>query len=300
MSSSDSPTPSPAHSTPSPDELRAELERARERLSFYESFDRIIAENVKRTGEMMTETVELREKAAAEARERARTEDAHATERARYERVIADALSDVANLRSALDGITNTLTQLLPRDASDRDDNSVERTTEVDQTPSDDPAERLFSGDAAPEEAISLTEVDPLMHHVTSLEPTIAEEGLVLDPATSVQHAADAPNADPRQSDDTSKADEQTHDTLTALSDPALIDIVAHGAPFNIASELQMLLRGLDPVTDVQVKQFVNGEMRLVVHASGALPVDDITSWVTRHNGTLTSHRDSVIEVTFG
>lgn len=44
-----------------PDELRARLAEARDRLSFYEGFDRVIAENVRRSGELMLEMLEMRE-----------------------------------------------------------------------------------------------------------------------------------------------------------------------------------------------------------------------------------------------
>ncbi len=43
-------------------ELQALLARARERLSFYEGFDRIIAENVRRSGELMLESLRVRDK----------------------------------------------------------------------------------------------------------------------------------------------------------------------------------------------------------------------------------------------
>jgi hypothetical protein len=48
-----------------PTELRALLARARERLSFYEGFDRVIADNVRRSGELMLETLSVREQISA-------------------------------------------------------------------------------------------------------------------------------------------------------------------------------------------------------------------------------------------
>ena len=48
-----------------PVELRALLARARERLSFYEGFDRLIGENIRRSGELMLETLSIREQVAA-------------------------------------------------------------------------------------------------------------------------------------------------------------------------------------------------------------------------------------------
>jgi hypothetical protein len=48
-----------------PVELRAQLAQARERLSFYEGFDRLIGENIRRSGELMLETLSIREQVAA-------------------------------------------------------------------------------------------------------------------------------------------------------------------------------------------------------------------------------------------
>jgi hypothetical protein len=53
-----------------PETLQALLARARERLSFYEGFDQVIAENVRRSGELMHEALARREQASGE-RERA-------------------------------------------------------------------------------------------------------------------------------------------------------------------------------------------------------------------------------------
>jgi hypothetical protein len=59
----------PVTSSEDPAVLRDLLIQAWERLSFYESFDRIIGENVKRSGELMLEALNVREQADANARE---------------------------------------------------------------------------------------------------------------------------------------------------------------------------------------------------------------------------------------
>jgi hypothetical protein len=50
-----------------PGELRALLAHARDRLSFYEGFDRVIAENVRRSGELMLEMLTMRDAMTASA-----------------------------------------------------------------------------------------------------------------------------------------------------------------------------------------------------------------------------------------
>lgn len=57
-----------------PDELRAELALAHDRLSFYERFDRVIAENVRRSGELMLEMLAMRESMTASADRETRRE----------------------------------------------------------------------------------------------------------------------------------------------------------------------------------------------------------------------------------
>jgi hypothetical protein len=55
----------PVTESTDPVELRAQLAQARERLSFYKGFDRLIGENIRRSGELMLETLSIREQVAA-------------------------------------------------------------------------------------------------------------------------------------------------------------------------------------------------------------------------------------------
>jgi hypothetical protein len=87
--------------------LRDLLARARERLSFYESFDRIIGENIKRSGELMLETIQLREQADANAREAARAKAEYDSrlnaERARHKALLAELSTELDQLHGHLD-----------------------------------------------------------------------------------------------------------------------------------------------------------------------------------------------------
>jgi hypothetical protein len=87
--------------------LRDLLARARERLSFYESFDRIIGENIKRSGELMLETIQLREQAETNAREAAEAKaqfDARLNaERKRHHDLLAALSKDLDQLRGQID-----------------------------------------------------------------------------------------------------------------------------------------------------------------------------------------------------
>ena len=79
-----------------PTELRAMLARARERLSFYEGFDRLIGENIRRSGELMQETLSIREQVAAH------------SNRAERERLAA-SLDDVARRLDEVSALVRTL-----------------------------------------------------------------------------------------------------------------------------------------------------------------------------------------------
>ena len=89
-----------------PNELRAMLARARERLSFYEGFDRLIAENVRRSGELMLESLTIRESVVGEASRR----DDHV--RTQVAASLDGFGADLANVRSHLDSLDAQLRDL--------------------------------------------------------------------------------------------------------------------------------------------------------------------------------------------
>jgi len=88
-----------------------EVVRLRERLSYYESFDRIIQENIARSGEMMRDAADLRERTQAEMAQvraeadRAREAAAGASlaDREAQRMVFASLLDDVAAMEDAID-----------------------------------------------------------------------------------------------------------------------------------------------------------------------------------------------------
>lgn len=92
-----------------PAELRALLARARERLSFYEGFDRLISENIRRSGELMLETLSIRDQVAAGSsraeRERLAVElDDVARRIGEIDAMVRDLAARVSTLREGLGG----------------------------------------------------------------------------------------------------------------------------------------------------------------------------------------------------
>lgn len=94
-------------------ELRDLLARARERLTFYESFDRIIGENVKRSGELMLETIQYREQADASIRESNKVKEEFAArltaERTHHLQLLAGLAVELDDLQSRLSTFRDTL-----------------------------------------------------------------------------------------------------------------------------------------------------------------------------------------------
>lgn len=228
-----------------PQELHALLERARERLAFYESFDRIIGENIRRSGELMVETAALREQARALAeqstRDRAAFEAIRKADRDRYRALVQSALDEAASARPIIDGMVGKLRDVLAR------------LDEPDTTAPDMPA--------APDEPI-LTEPD------------------APEPATATEPAAE-PAPEP------------------APATPRTIQVLAHQVPnAKTAIALQKMLRDLEVVTDVDAREFANGELRLAVVATDVLPQDALDAWVAEHGGKAFHASPAVLEIT--
>ncbi|MER3438113.1 MAG: hypothetical protein C4346_11300, partial [Chloroflexota bacterium] len=81
-------------------EQEAEIERLRERLAFYESFDRLIQENIARSGDLLREAMDLRESAARELAEaRAEAARLRATQQTRLRELLSGILDDLSVLQ---------------------------------------------------------------------------------------------------------------------------------------------------------------------------------------------------------
>jgi hypothetical protein len=266
-----------------PQELRHLLERARERLSFYESFDRMIGENLRRTGEMMAETVALREQAAHATTEataiRARVEETQRQERERYRTMISEALAEVKMAQPVIDGMVAKLQSALAE----------------------------LTGEEAPPEETQPEAVEEEVQSATAPAGPPAET--VTPPADDQPLEESAPEASREASPATPAAEEIVEATMPeedvpeANADdagPRVLDVIAHGVPSaTTAIALQQVLRGIDEVTRVDAREFADGELRLHVECSAPVPDAPLTDWLSRNSGTLVSHNGKAIEVSF-
>ena len=315
MPSPDQPTTPPATGLPTPpsgvgtadlktnstdpQELRDLLDRARERLAFYESFDRIIGENIRRSGELMVETVTLREQAQEianqSARERAEFEATREADRAAYRSLIQQALDEAASVRPVIEAMMTRLQDVL--------DNLDGAQGEEQETPAAvdavDPISVSTTADLVEPWSTSAAktapvEPSPTLAIVGSPEPEAHEEPQTEEPAVKSTDPTSVEDAPPPETV------EEAATESTEPAGPRDMDVLAHGVPSaRIAISLQKMLRGLDVVSSVEAREFADGELRLAVTATDTLPVDALSIWLTDNHGELTSTGDTVTEISF-
>jgi hypothetical protein len=257
-----------------PDELRTLLERARERLSFYESFDKIIAENLRRTGEMMAETVALREEAAREARTRETADAAIEDVRERYRALLQGALDDARRVQPVIDALTTRLEAALEAITAGEQGAIPVEVAPAAQVAAEPAPERLTPD--VPDVATPQPEPPP------ADEPGIVSDATMKEGA-SVIHA---PDTKPRQ---------PSPDEVSAT-----IEILAHGVPSAaLAIGLQQMLREIDAISRVEAREFADGELRLHLECTGDIPDESFTEWLAHNSGSLVSRNAKAIELSF-
>lgn len=248
--------------------LRELLDRARERLAFYESFDRIIGENIRRSGELMVETVALREQAQAQAAtlaaERAAFEASRQADREKHRQLVQGVLSEVAALQPVIEGLVERLQAALAAFGEEEPATSAraEDITVVGEASAD--AGKEVGAAEAPDAATTEPGEAPV---VPQQEPNLEE-----DAATAAMHDG-----------------------------PRTVEVLAHGIPTAaIAISLQRTLRELEQVASVEAREFADGVLRLQVVASGEIGEADLAEWLARHDGRIASTAGDVVEINVG
>lgn len=261
-----------------PDELRSLLDRARERLAFYESFDRIIGENTRRTGELMLETIARRER-ARQREERAAADHAAHDDWMRQELQrnvgLLDALAkDLAGFRHAFDELETRL-----QAARETLNANASATAPAQDADTESPAASPVTADPAAEHPVQTLAAEPAAQAAD-------------DSAT-----ADAPAAEPPQPPaEVTTADVQ-HPAGGPWSSPQPVDLIVHGitrAP--IALSLQRYLRELDHVASVDAREFAGGVLRLQVQSLRPLDRAALAGWEHAADVTIRESADLLLE----
>jgi len=261
--------------------LRELLDRARERLAFYESFDRIIGENIRRSGELMVETVALREQAQAQAAEfaaeRAAFDVARQADREKYRQLVQTALNDVAATRPVIDQLVERLQEALVAFGEEAPVQAADETLSAAE-----PAAVTPEPAPLPEPVLDA----PAPGEIFTPEPPLEPETMA-EAAEEVEAAPEAPAEEPAPE--------------PAPAGRRTVEVLTHGvSTAAIAISLQRVLRDLEHVSTVEAREFANGVLRLQVEAEGAIGRADIAEWLAKHEGTIANAADHVLEINLG
>lgn len=264
-----------------PDELRRLLHLARERLAFYESFDRIIGENVRRSGELMLERISLREQveaqAAIAARERAEREARITESRSQYQNLLRDLMREVNTLRTSLDEMQTRLQTAGDAFGFGKDDESVATPSVPEGDPGSGPN---------PDEPNSEEEGDA------------AGEASPIPERTATNAAMEAGGSAPPAPAPEPASPPHPEVAREVWETPQVVELIAHGVPRAAdALSLQRYLGGLDHVAGVEAREFAEGVLRLQITARTAISVNDIHGWPDHPDARILQHQPKVIEI---
>ena len=270
-----------ASDTDDPVILKQRLTRARERLGFYESFDRIIQENIRRSGELMLEAISFREQALAqesEARESQAARDRRQAEReAQQARILEDLLTDIERSRATLATLGDRVHSAL---------------YELRGVPVDTP---VAAPEAAPQSQTTSPEPRAIAEP-TPAPPVIGEEAV----ESSIPEAA-SPEPEPDPEAKPEPAQVATPDSAAAqapASEPRTIEVLVHGVPrAAVALSLQRHLGTVADVLAVEAREFAEGVLRLQVTALRPLAETDLTGWRDGTGQTVLRADPTVLEL---
>ena len=250
-----------------PEVLRQALIRAKDRLSFYEGFDRIIGENIRRSGELMLETIALREEAQERERRAAEEAAARATaaEQDRHARIalLDELLAEASQARTTLDALHAKLQTA--RTALDPIAEATPAETSVSEPVADETVAASLAEDVAPAETV----------------PTDASPATVETPA--------APEPEP------------VLEEVPVAAAPVAVDVLIHNIPrASTAVSLQQFLSEQSQVQEVETREFAEGILRLVVTTTDAdaIPTTDFSAWSTAHTVRVITSQPNAIELT--
>lgn len=249
-----------------PAELRSLLDRARERLTFYESYDRIIGENIRRTGELMLDSIAVREQARAQAgqAERARAEMEAA--RGAQQALLESLLDGLGTLEAGLDQLRSRISAAL----AETGPAPVKTPSEVPPDPA--PPTEVPSDPSPPPEVLP----DP-----APPEPPPAVPGM--DATTEAMEAGGTPLP-------------EVTDTPTEA--PVQIDVIAQGVSrAAIALSLQRFLGELDAVIGVEAREYAEGILRLQVTAKRSLSGADLAEWSDGRGLRVSQEQPRILEI---
>lgn len=268
---------------PEPTERADEVTRLRERLSFYESFDRLIQDNIAKSGDLLRQAMDVKETASAEiAAAQVEVARKRAGDQSRYRLLFSVMLDELTELQGQAERLARRLT-----DALDEIENEL-------------PA----GSDAAAMAEIAATD-DGGEAATLALDSGEAEEAI--PPAIESLTAFDVPiDIQPFSPDDVGPRDVATEgiepepqyaDVVVPIKGRGTI-ILVHGVPrATTALSLKRYLEGLDHVATVEPREFAEGILRLEIDGVRPVALDDLRSWPEGARLEAVHVRDDLLEV---
>ena len=307
-----------------PEVLRQHLERARERLAFYESFDRIIGENIRRSGELMLETISLREEAQERDRVVAQLEAernaARAAEHSRYQALLGGLLAEADSALAGLTMLRQKLADALASTVATTDTSaatfSVNEEGAGPGVTGTSGAQEVIPDAAAMSDAVEATrdtahsesETHTGIAEIVTAEPapenTTNEDDLkregVVDPVVSPNDASTHAAVDTSASAGMTSEGIAVATEAVPISTPRTIDVLVHGVSrAAVALSLQNYLKAIAGVNAVETREFAEGVLRLNVKTTSptGLTAGDFAAWTNGDNITTLSEQESVLEL---
>jgi hypothetical protein len=309
-------------------ELHTLLARARERLSFYEGFDRIIAENVRRSGELMLESLRVRDKLTTDANFLGAEERSRILRRLNgldgalntMQANLNDVLGQVADLRQSLthapvgdsfptiettpgagtgsgDVDQATLMAMVARESAEQASSDLTGTT-TEPTTTDSPPT------IAPQPEPVAPAPSPAPVAQPAAAPIVAQraEPVPVSPAQTppVQQAAAPATPTPVPATPAPQTPPIISSVTEVWNEQRTIEVIAHDVTrAAVALALQGHLRSLPQVAMVDAREFASGMLRLQVAATASLSQADLTGWSGSEHMQIVQLQPTVVELRF-
>ncbi len=283
---------------PTAADLAAELARAQERLSFYESFDTLIRDNVVRSGELLREVAAQREQTEQKLLAmRAEVDKRLAEQRSTLKEIAAGLSTLQANLGALAESVSGSLSAL--PDAGEVSSSQLSTTQASGET-----LDLAQSGSPA----AAKMEIAPSPPAI-AVPAKVTGDGLRAAQVGGIEAPAPAPAASeqvgettaPNGSSGVADAVADQGERASSPEEPGShrrkIDLIVHGVPrAATALSLQRHLQELEGVETVEVREYVSGVLRFQVLAA-ALSPNDFRAWPNGAGLEVVTARDNVLEL---
>jgi hypothetical protein len=292
-----------------------EIERLKERVAFYESFDQLIHENIARSGDLLRQAMDLRETAgrelAAAKAEQERSDLNH------YRTTLTSILNDISTLQGQVERLGRRVTEAIEETEAGLP--SGERTAPPMRLPGSENISASFLDTppeyvafTTPEEraAVASSESQEQAAETQTVEKpseTVAAQEVHLDAEREELHPTFESMGEGEISGELAAASEEVQapvsvDEPTFPPEPEVttqsLILLVHGVPrAATALSLQRYLAQLGQVETVEPREYAEGVLRLHVAIREPVSIEDLRGWKEGAGFEPVHARNDLIEV---